>query len=203
MIAIHGMLDSGNCYKPRLLLALLGRPFTHVETSSRDGTTRTEAFLHLNPSGQVPLLVREDGRVLAESNAILFHLGEGTPFVPADPFEQAEMLRWMFFEQNAHEASVAVRRSLTVYEERKASATPERMALTFENGNRALDVMETHLSRRDFFVGDRPSLADIALYPYTASAPEGGFDLSARPAVAAWLAGIEALPGYRPRDWLP
>ncbi|MFD2236254.1 glutathione S-transferase family protein [Aureimonas populi] len=203
MIAIHGMSDSGNCYKPRLLMALLGRPFAHVEVSALDGTTRTQEFLRLNPAGQVPLLVLPDGRLLAESNAILCYLGDGTPFVPADPFERAGMLRWMFFEQNVHEVSVAVRRALSVYPSRKAGATPERMALTLAGGNAALDVMERHLAGRDFFVGDGPTLADIALYPYTASAPEGGFDLAGRPAVAAWLARIEGLPGYRPRQWLP
>ncbi|WP_182085504.1 glutathione S-transferase family protein [Aureimonas sp. ME7] len=203
MITIHGMLDSGNCYKPRLLLALLGRPFRHNEVSSRDGSTRTPAFLARNPAGQLPLLELEDERVLAESNAILVYLGEATPFVPADPFERASTLRWMFFEQNAHEVTVAVRRSLTVYPERAPFATPERMALLLANGDRALDVMEAHLAARPFFGGDQPTVADIALYPYTATATEGGFDLTARPAVRTWLARIEALPGFRPRDWVP
>lgn len=200
---IHGMLDSGNCYKPRLLMALTDRPFRHVETSTRDGTTRTAEFLAKNPAGQCPLLDLGDGRLLAESNAILVHLGEGTPFLPADPFERVQMLRWMFFEQNAHEGSVAVRRSLSVYPERAGAATPERMALTLANGTAALTVMERYLAEHRFFGGERPSLADIALYPYTASAPEGGFDLAPLPAVRAWLAAIEALPGFRPRDWVP
>ncbi len=109
----------------------------------------------------------------------------------------------MFFEQNQHEGSVAVRRSLTVYPERAAAATTERMALTLANGNKALGAMETHLTSGPFFGGTSPTVADIALYPYTASAPEGGFDLAPFPAVQSWLARIEALPGYRPRDWLP
>ncbi|WP_279482110.1 glutathione S-transferase family protein [Aureimonas sp. SK2] len=203
MITIHGMQDSGNCYKPRLMMALLGRPFRHNEVSTRDGSTRTPDFLARNPVGQCPLLELEDGRVLAESNAILVFLGEGSPFLPADPFARAQTLRWMFFEQNQHELNIAGRRSLTVYPERAAAATPERMALTLESGNRALGVMETHLTGAPFFGGMAPTVADIALYPYTASAPEGGFDLAAFPAVQSWLARIESLPGFRPRDWLP
>lgn len=203
MITIHGMQDSGNCYKPRLLMALLDRPFRHQEVSARDGSTRTPEFLRRNPSGQCPLLDLGDGRLLPESNAILVYLAEGTPFLADDPFERAQTLRWMFFEQNAHEVSIAVRRSLRVYPERAAAATGERMALTLENGTRALGVMETHLTTAPFFGGQRPSVADIALYPYTASAPEGGFDLAPFPAVQSWLARIEALPGFRSREWLP
>lgn len=203
MLTIHGMLDSGNCYKPRLLLALLGRPFRHNEVSTLDGSTRTPEFLRRNPAGQCPLLELEDGRLLPESNAILAYLGEGSRFVPADPFRRAHMLRWMFFEQNAHEASVAVRRALTVYPSRRADATPERMALLLRNGTAALAVMDRHLLTEPFFGGDAPSLADIALYPYSAAAPEGGFDLQPFPALGVWLRRIEALPGYRPRDWRP
>ena len=203
MITIHGMGDSGNCYKPRLLMALTGRRFRHVEVSSLDGTTRTPAFLALNPAGQVPLLELEDGRTLAESNAILAFLGEGSAFVPSDVFGRAQMLRWMFFEQNAHEVSIAVRRALTVYPSRKPDATAERMALTLRNGLAALEVMERRLSASPFLAGKAATLADIALYPYTASAPEGGFDLEPFGAVRDWLARIEALPGWRPRTWLP
>ncbi len=203
MITIHGMTDSGNCYKPRLLMALTGRRFRHVEVSMLDGGTKQPAFLALNPAGQVPLLVLDDGRTLAESNAILVFLGEGTDFVPTDVFGRAQMLRWMFFEQNAHEASIAVRRSLSVYAQRRGAATPERMALTLEKGTNALRVMEERLSASPFIAGRAPTLADIALYPYTATAPEGGFDLAPFPAIRQWLARIEALPGWRPRDWIP
>lgn len=203
MITIHGMADSGNCYKPRLLMALTRRPFRHKERSSRDGSTRETAYLALNPAGQVPLLELEDGRTLPESNAILHFLGQGTIFVPSDPFDHAQMLRWMFFEQNAHEGSIAVRRSLSIYPERAAGATPERMAATLESGLRALGVMETRLTASPFFVGTSPTLADIALYPYTATSPEGGFDLDAFPRIRGWLARIEELPGYRPKTWLP
>lgn len=203
MLTVHGMLDSGNCYKPRLLLSLLGRPFRHVEVSTLDGSTRTPEFLARNPAGQCPLLELEDGRLLPESDAILVYLAEGTDFLPSDAFERAQTLRWMFFEQNMHEGSVAVRRSLTVYPERRAAATPERMALTLDNGARALSVMERHLADADWFGPGRPSVADIALYPYTASAPEGGFSLDALPRVRRWLARVEALPGFLHRDAVP
>ncbi|KAA0971792.1 glutathione S-transferase family protein [Aureimonas fodinaquatilis] len=203
MLTIYGMLDSGNCYKPRLLMALTGQTFRHVETSTRDGTTRTQAFLTRNPLGQCPLLELDDGRFLAESGAILNYLGEGTDFVPTDRFERARMLQWMFFEQNHHEGSVAVRRSLKVYEERKGVATPERLALTLDNGNRALAIMQKALEEMPFFGGQRPSLADLALYPYTKDAPEGGFDLTEFPAIGKWLSRIEALPGYQPKTWTP
>ncbi|MCW4116860.1 glutathione S-transferase family protein [Aurantimonas sp. MSK8Z-1] len=203
MITIWGMQDSGNCYKPRLLMALTGRPFRHREISTLDGSTRTEAWLAKNPAGQAPLLELGDGRLLPESNAILCFLGEGTAFVPGDPFERATMLRWMFFEQNAHEVTVAVRRSLHVYPHRRAAASEERLRLTLEGGRAALAVMERHLAAQAFFGGERPSLADIALYPYTSSAHEGGFDLGPLPAVRSWLARIEALPGYQPKSWRP
>ncbi|MEC5290866.1 glutathione S-transferase family protein [Aurantimonas sp. C2-6-R+9] len=203
MITIHGMQDSGNCYKPRLLMALLGKPFHHVEVDSLDGSTRRPAFLALNPIAKVPVLELEDGRTLPESNAILAYLGEGSAFVPADPFERATMLSWMFFEQYSHEPNVAVRRSLLVYPSRKAQATPERLAETLDGGNKALAVMETALTQSNWLVGDAPTLADIALYAYTHVADQGGFDLAAYPGIRAWLSRIEALPGYQPMTWLP
>ncbi|MCM2502100.1 glutathione S-transferase family protein [Aureimonas altamirensis] len=200
---IYGMMDSGNCYKPRLLMALTGRPFTHVEVSTRDGSTRSEHFLGRNPIGQCPLLELDDGRFLAESGAILNYLGTGTDYVPEDPYDHARMLQWMFFEQNQHEPAIAVRRALTVYPERKAAATAERLQTTLERGKSVLAVMDRALAKSRFFVGDRPSLADIALYPYTRDAPEGGFDLAPFGNVTAWLSRVEALPGYRPKDWMP
>ena len=201
MITIYGMQDSGNCYKPRLLLSLLGRPFCHVEVSMLDGGTKRPEFVALNPKGQVPLLALEDGRRLSESDAILCFLGEGTAFVPADPFAWAQMLQWMFFEQNGHEMFVAGRRSLLVYPERRAMATPERLADTLRRGEAALAVMEAQLARTPFLLGDAPTIADIALYAYTHCAEQGGFSLT--PALRRWIAAIAALPGYRPMTWLP
>ena len=200
---IYGMLDSGNCYKPRLLLAKLGRAFEHVEVSSRDGSTRKPDYLAMNANGKVPLLERDDGRHLAESNAILLHLGEGTRFVPMDAYERALVYQWLFFEQYSHEPYVAVRRSLLTYAERAALATPERLAATLEGGNKALGVMEAQLRQTPFLVGEAMSVADIALYAYTHDAEVGGFDLAAYPAVQAWLGRVEGDPGHVPMDWLP
>lgn len=203
MITIHGMQDSGNCYKPRLLMALTDRRFRHVEVNSLDGSTWRPEFLVLNPIAKVPVLELEDGRTLPESNAILCYLGEGSRLVPDDPFERAQMLSWMFFEQYSHEPTVAVRRSLLVYPEMADVATPGRLAETLEGGIKALAVMEGTLAKADWLVGRAPSVADIALYAYTHVADQGGFDLAAYPGIGAWLARIEALPGYRPLGWLP
>ncbi len=203
MMRIYGMLDSGNCYKPRLLMAMLGRPFEHVETSSRDGTTRTAAYLAKNANGKVPLLELEDGRFLAESNAILLYLGEGTRFVPSDPYQRALVHQWLFFEQYSHEPLIAVRRSLILYPERAAQATPERMAALLEGGNKALGVMETQLARTPWLVGDSISVADIALYVYTQDANVAGYDMAKFPNVAAWLDRVRAAPGYVGMDWKP
>ncbi|NDW03261.1 glutathione S-transferase family protein [Jiella pacifica] len=203
MITIYGMPDSGNCYKPRLLCALTGRPFRHVGVSTEDGGTQQPGYLAKNANGKVPLLELEDGRCLPESNAMLFYLGEETAFVPADPFDRAAMLSWMFFEQYSHEPHVAVRRSLRIYPRLAAYATEERLAATMTGGLKALAVMERRLAGQDWLAGSAASLADIALYAYTHVAEEGGFDLSAFPAIGAWLTRIEALPGHRPMNWLP
>ncbi len=203
MMRIYGMSDSGNCYKPRLLMGLLGQPFEHVETSSRDGTTRTGAYLARNPNGKVPLLELDDGRLIAESNAILLYLGEASPFVPAGRYERALVNQWLFFEQYSHEPFIAVRRALIVYPERAAQVTPERMAALLEGGQKALGVMETQLSRTPFLAGGSPTVADIALYAYTRDAELAGYDLGAVPHVAAWLERVRALPGYVDIGWKP
>ena len=203
MTTIYGMPDSGNCYKPRLVMALLGQPFRHVEVSSRDGGTRRPEFLAKNPNGMVPLLELDDGRLLAESNAILCYLAVATPLVPVDAFERAVMLQWMFFEQYSHEPNIAVRRALLTNPARRDEATPEKLAATLSGGNRALAVMAAQLDRTPYLAGARPTLADIALYAYTHCAAEGGFDLADFPAIQGWLVRIEALPGFRPMSWLP
>jgi glutathione S-transferase len=203
MTRIYGMQDSGNCYKPRLLMAKLGKPFAHVEVSSRDGSTRRPEYLARNANGKVPLLEIEDGRYLAESNAILLYLGEGTPFVPEDRYLRALVYQWLFFEQYSHEPYVAVRRAILKYPERASQATPERLAVTLEAGNKALGVMETELLKSPFLVGDGMTIADIALFAYTHEAGMGGFDLGAYPAVTAWLGRVANDPGHVPIDWLP
>jgi len=203
MITIYGMVDSGNCYKPRLLMAKLGRPFRHVEVSSHDGGTRSDAFTAKNPNAMVPLLEFEDGRLLAESNAMLLHLGEGTRLVPWDAYERALAYQWLFFEQYSHEPYIAVRRALLTFPNRKKDATPERLQQTLDRGVKALGVMEKRLAEAPFFAGGEMSVADIALYAYTHVAEEGGFDLSAYPEVTAWIGRVENDPGHVPMDWLP
>jgi glutathione S-transferase len=203
MTVIYGMIDSGNCYTPRLLMAKLGQPFTHVEVSSHDGSTRSAEYLAKNPNGMVPLLELDDGRLLAESNAILIYLAEGTRFLPADRYLRGLAYQWLFFEQYSHEPYIAVRKAILTFPERAKDATPERLELTLTRGNKALGVMEKQLSRTPFFAGNDMSIADIALYAYTHDADKGGFDLNAYPAVSAWLERVRADPGHVPEEWLP
>ena len=203
MLTLYGQTDSGNCYKPRLLLAKTGRPFRHVEVSSLDGSTRKPEYLARNPNGKVPLLELEDGRLLAESDAILLYLAEGTPFLPKDAYERALVYQWLFFEQYSHEPYIAVRRALMVYPERARDATPERLASTLAGGEKALSVMETQLEKTPFIAGDTYTVADIALYAYTHEAHMGGFNMQQYPAVLGWLQRIAGDKGHVPMDWLP
>ena len=201
---LYSMQSSGNCYKPRLLMHQLGLPFRLVETDAGKGETRTPAYLALNPNGKVPLLVLPDGRKLSESNAMLLYLAEGTRFLPDDRYERALVHQWLFFEQYDHEPVIAVARSwLTVYPDRIGKATPEQLADWDKRGNRVLSVMEQALEESDWFAGNAYSVADIALYAYTHVADEGGFDLSAFPAITAWLKRVAAEPGHVPMDWRP
>lgn len=203
MPILYSQLSSGNCYKPRLLMAKLGLPFEHVAISSTDGSTRKPEFTAKNPNGKVPLLELDDGRFLAESNAILLYLAEGTRFIPDDAYARGLMYQWLFFEQYTHEPNIAVRRALLVYPERAKDATPERLAATLEGGNKALLVMEQQLQKTTYFAGDAISIADIALYAYTHEANQGGYDLSAYPSVAKWLSRVAGDEGHVPITWLP
>jgi glutathione S-transferase len=201
---LYSMQDSGNCYKARLLLHLLGRPFRLVDTDSRDGSTRTPAFLKLNPNGKVPLLVLPDGRPLSESNAMLLHLAEGTAYLPEDPYERALAYQWLFFEQYSHEPYIAVARSwLHIIDGGREKIGAERLADLHRRGKLALGVMETRLSKADWLVGARFSVADIALYAYTHLAEQGDFDLGPYPGIRAWLARVAARPGHVDIDWRP
>jgi len=186
---------SGNCYKVRLLLAHLGLEVERREVSVVDRSNRRELLGDLNPARRVPTLVLDDGRPLAESNAILWYFGEGTRFVPDDRYDRARVLQWMFFEQYEHEPAIAVARFLKSY-----SGTPERYEARHDEltrlGNRALGTMEQHLDGRVFLVGSSPTLADIALYAYTHVAEEGGFDLAPYPALRRWLDRVAAHPGH-------
>jgi len=190
---------SGNCYKVRLLLAHLGIPYERRELSVVDRSNRSEVLGDLNPAQRVPTLVLDDGRALGESGAILWYFAEGTEFVPEDRYERAQMLQWMFFEQYDHEPALAVVRFWVAYSGRP-EAVADRLEERMAAGYRALDAMERHLDGRIFFVGDRLSLADIALYAYTHVAPEGGFELDSYPAIGAWLNRVAAKPGHVPID---
>jgi len=193
---LYHMPDSGNSYKPRLLMAKLGIDCDLVEVSSRDGSTRSADFLARNPIGKVPLLELDDGRYLAESNAILLYLAEGSRFLPKDHYQRALVHQWLFFEQYSHEPNIAVRRALKIYEERHVLATPQRLQETLEGGNRALQVMETRLRQGPYLVGDEMSVADISLYAYTHDAEVGGYDLSLFPSVRDWVERVSEDPGH-------
>ncbi|HEY1301888.1 MAG TPA: glutathione S-transferase family protein [Stellaceae bacterium] len=196
MITLYQQHDSGNCYKVRLALAHLGQPYRTVAVSSLDGATRRPEFLAKNPIGRVPTVQLEDGRFLAESNAILLYFGEGSALVPADAYDRAKLYEWLFFEQYSHEPAIAVRRALRVYPQRQGEATPERMAQLLQRGNEALAVMERRLADTDWLAGNAFSLADISLYAYTHQAPEAGFDLAPYPGIRRWLARVAALPRH-------
>ncbi len=187
---------SGNCYKVRLLLAHLGVGYERREVDVVDRSNRLELLGGLNPGLRVPTLVLDDGRPLAESNAILWYLAGGTRYLPADRFDAAKVLQWMFFEQYSHEPNIAVVRFWVAVSDRPppgAEIDARRRA-----GYAALDAMERELATREFFVAGRYTIADIALYAYTHVAGEGGFDLSPYPALRAWLGRVAAQPGHVP-----
>lgn len=203
MLKVYGDIYSGNCYKQKLLLTQLGIAHDWVHLDILKKETRTPEFLARNPNGRVPVLELPGGVFLAESNAILHYLAEGTPLLPADRLDHARVLQWMFFEQYSHEPYIAVRRALLTFPNRKKDATPERLQVTLERGNKALRVMEKRLGETPFFAGQSLSVADIALYAYTHVAGEGGFDLGDYPAVGVWLKRVESDPGHVPIGWLP
>ena len=192
---LYNSQPSGNCYKVRLLLAQLGVAFDKREVDVIDREGRDELLGDKNPALRVPVLELDDGRHLAESNAIIWYLADGTPYLPDDPYERAQVLQWMFFEQYSHEPHIAVARfwiTILGQEERYR----EQIARRHELGYLALDGMERYIAGREFFVADKYSIADIALYAYTHVADEGGFDLSGYPAINAWLGRVAAEPGH-------
>jgi glutathione S-transferase len=197
MFRLYDFLPSGNGYKVRLLLTQLDIPFERIELDILKDETRTPEFLQKNPNGRIPTLEIAPGEFLAESNAILFYLAEGTPFLPDDRWERAQVLQWMFFEQYSHEPNIATSRfwlqHFDLTEERRKALDQKR-----EPGYAALTVMERHLAQHPFFVGERYSIADIALYAYTHVADEGGFDLSRFPAIRGWLERVRAQPRHIP-----
>ena len=192
---LYDSLDSGNCYKVRLLLAQLSRPYQLIEINTDRGESRTPEFLAKNPNGRVPLLETDDGVFLAESNAILWYLAEATELIPTSAIGRAQVLQWMLFEQYSHEPYVAVARYIMRHladNHPRRAELPERR----KQGLAAFSVMETHLQSRRFFVDETYSVADIALYAYSHVADQGGFDLAAFPAVRHWLERVASQPNY-------
>jgi len=194
---LHSAPRSGISYKVRLLLGLVGTRCEVVDYDTRGGETRTPGFLEsINPDGKVPVLELGDGTMLPESGAILYYLAEGTPYLPEGKLERAQVLRWMFFEQYSLLLYLGRPRlwrmsGVEITGQRKAQL--ERL---FEQGYRALGVMERHLGNHEYFVGENPTVADVALYAYPRLCPEGGYELEGFPAVRAWLERISSLPGY-------
>jgi len=195
MYTLHGNAISGNCWKPAFLLRQRGLPFRWIEVDILRGDSRSPAFLAMNPNGRVPLLQLPDGRFLAESNAMLLHLGEGSPWLPRDAYDRAKVYEWLFFEQYSHEPTIATVRFWVAYLN-KAEPWREKIAETMVKGYAALGVMERALQQAPFLVGAEPTLADVALYAYTHVAHEGGYRLDEFPAVRDWLAHFAALPGF-------
>jgi glutathione S-transferase len=188
---------SGNCYKVALTAAHLGIPLKTVDIDVTAGLTRKPEFLAKNPNGRVPLLELDDGRVLPESNAIIWYLAEGSPLIPSDRFARAQMLQWMFFEQYSHEPYIAVARFWLAFMPKEARRAKEHLIPEWHaKGNAALAVMEGHLKQHDWFAANHLSLADIALYAYTHCAEDGGFSLRDYPAVTTWLARVASSPGF-------
>jgi glutathione S-transferase len=194
-LRLYDFLPSGNGYKIRLLLSQIGMPFERIEVDILKGETRTPEFLSKNPAGKIPLLEIEPGKYLAESNAILIYLSEGTEFLPYDRFFRAQVLQWLFFEQNSHEPFIATSRfwiSILGKGDRYKEAIEEKR----QPGYAALNLMENHLKTRNFLVAERYTIADIALFAYTHVADEGGFDLTQFPAIQAWIERVKLQPGY-------
>ena len=181
---------SGNCYRVRLLLALLGRDYERVPVDIFAGETLTDDFATLNPAREVPVLVLDDGTVLTESNAIMWFLGSGTRFLPADPVMQAQVIRWLIFEQERVMSGIGGAR-FRLITERRPELVPARLALATS----ALDALDAHLRSRDFLVGESCSIADLSNFAYAHVADEAGLELQRYPNVTAWLGRIEGIPG--------
>lgn len=194
-LKIYGDIQSGNCYKIKLLMSLLAIEHEWLHVDILAGEAQTASFLKMNPNGKIPLLVLDDGTSISESNAILNYLADKSEFSGHCRFSQAKVLQWQFFEQYSHEPFIAVARFIAKYlglpENRKAEYEAKQ-----EGGNKALSIMEKQLQLTPFLVGSTVTIADISLYGYTHVAHEGGFNLSEYPAIQQWVARIQALPHY-------
>lgn len=198
MTRLYDYLISGNGYKVRLLLTQLAIPFKRIELNITKGETRTPEFLRKFPNGRIPAVELDDGKLLFESNAIITYFAEGTPLMPADRFQRAQVLQWLFFEQYSHEPYIASVRYLVMHPEVADPRRPIVDTMMRPRGYDALGVMEGQLKSREWFVGERYSIADIALYAYTHVAGEGGFSLTGYPAIRAWLERVKSQPRYIP-----
>lgn len=203
MYTLYSMQFSANSYKARLALALVHAEFCLVDVDVLSGANRTPAYLELNPAGQVPILALADGRTLPESGAILHYLADGTDLLPDERFARAEVLRWMFFEQHAHDPFIGQARYWLSLVRGGRELKRNLIEEWEDRGYEALRVMNFYLGSHAFFAGDRPTLADIALYPNTHAAADGGFDLSAFPNVVDWLVRLGREPHWVPIEWRP
>ena len=200
MLTLYGDLDSGNVYKVRLLLAQRGVAYRRVDTTQNRGEPATPEFRAINPIGKIPTVVFDDGRILSESGAILFYFAQASRFWPSDAWDQAQVMRWMFFEQYSHEPYIAVNRHWKLHlPQAEQAALAERMAANHARGLQALDIMERQLGGADWLAGGRYTIADIALYAYTHTAGEGGFDLAPYPGITGWLERMASEPRHIPQ----
>lgn len=197
MIKLYGMSASGNCWKPAVLMKQLAIPFEWVEVDLLKGETRTPEFLAKNANGKVPLLEKSPGQFLAESNAMLCYLADGTAFLPADKWSRAKVLEWLFFEQYSHEPYIATVRFWVKFMHKQIE-WKDKIAETMKKGYAALRVMETQLAKTPFLAGANYTVADIALYAYTHVAADGGYDLTRFPALNAWMSRCEQQPAFFP-----
>lgn len=199
MLTLYSNQGSGNCYKVRLLMHQLGHELNIIDMDVVAGACQTDEFKSINPFGKVPTLVLDEGMVLSESNAILLHFADETQYHPMDNFDKSLMFQWLFWEQYCHEPALAVARYSLHYLGNSEQDDP-RLPKLWAKGYGALQVMENHLQDKDFFVGDRYTIADISLFAYTHVAFEGGFDLHDYPLVRKWLQRVKDQPRFAPMD---
>ncbi|AOP34571.1 glutathione S-transferase [Leptospira tipperaryensis] len=192
MYKVFGMKVSGNCHKVKSILTLLDLPFEWIELDTRKGETKTEEFLKINPNGKIPVLQWNDEINIPESNAILYYLARDTKFFSQDLLEQTRILEWLFFEQYSHEPFVAVNRWLLKFT--SGDVDPQQIKNNHTKGMKAFSVMEAHLKDKNFFVGNRLTIADLALYAYSHVAEDGGFSLEDFPSVSKWLHNVKSYP---------
>ncbi|CAM5252793.1 glutathione S-transferase family protein [Rhodanobacter lindaniclasticus] len=195
MLTLYDYLPSQNAWKVRQLLHHLGRPYRTVAVSIFEGEGQSKAFRRISPTGTVPAIELDDGRVLAESNAILMYLADGTPYLPGDAFGRAKVQQWLHFEQERVESVIGALRHWTMTG-KLARRPPALVEAKRQAARRTLEILERELSGRDFIAGERYTIADIALFAYGSRAAEAGFALDDCPAIRAWIARVEAQPGF-------